>query len=133
MSPFGVLAVICLLFAIAGVICFKLLVKVAKFMILGVALFYVLLFIFALLWAKSLYADGQVGFAIGTFAVGCLLIGTLLFAPIIWKVRVLSYIDMALFLLLGVTFIIMAVFLSKSVIQPSAPPFASSESIFLAF
>lgn len=80
------------------------------------------------LWGRNLFADGATSFAGWTFLLGAATLATLIVAPVVWPYKVATYVDMTLFIVLGVTFIVMAIFLSKSVIQPSVSPLVSSSS-----
>ena len=72
-------------------------------------------------WCGLIYAGGNLMLARATFAVGGLVFGTILLGPTLRKNKVATWIDMSLFLLLAVAFVILAVLLSKTVIQPNAP------------
>lgn len=72
-------------------------------------------------WGEVIYEGGNLALARATFTVGGLVLGTIILAPIVWKSKIATWIDMSAFLLLSIAFVILAVYLSKTVFQPEAP------------
>ncbi|MBE6127441.1 MAG: hypothetical protein E7182_05655 [Erysipelotrichaceae bacterium] len=121
MSPFGYLS---LLFGLLALVTFfwKVIAKerafkYVHFICLGL---YIAFFVCFVLWAKDLYVnDKDPHLALWTFSVGALFYGTILAYPYTKPYRIPTYVNMTLFLLLGATLIILAICLSKTVIQPN--------------
>ncbi len=121
MSPFGIVAfvagVFALVFFLWKVIAKENAWKHVHFLIGGLFLVFFVCFI---LWAKDLYKNDDPNLGMWTFAVIGLFYGSILAYPYTKPYRVLTYVNMTLFLLLGVAVVILAVCLSKSVLQPNA-------------
>ena len=120
MSPFGILAILFAVLAL-GLTIYKLIAKEKtwRFVYIPIAVSFLAFAVCFVLWANKLYANDQPSLAIATFLVGALFYGSILAIP--WtknRPNILIYINMGLFLALGVALIILGVYLSKSVLQP---------------
>ena len=120
MSIFGILFILMVVLGLAGVL--------LRIFLAGIKLFFLLIptlivlglcCLFATLWGGVMYADGNVGLARATFLVGSLFFATFILGFFLRPFRLLARIDMALFLALGITFVILSINLSKSVLQPN--------------
>ncbi|MCR5349165.1 MAG: hypothetical protein K6E59_06145 [Bacilli bacterium] len=120
MKLFGILTIVFALFCVAGVflsLSFKAKLLLAARIGLGVS--YALFLLFLLLWANQLYEGGNLPLAFSTFAVGGLLCGTIILGILLKENKIATWVTMVSFLVLAITFIVLAVFLSKTVIQPN--------------
>ena len=119
MNKFGILVFVFLGLCLVGFVLQWILKKRLIIGCVSLACF-IALTILAVKWAEAMYAGGDVALARATFLVGSFFLLSILAIPFVkgWKIAVMA--DMVAFLALGVTFIILAVYLSKSVLQPNA-------------
>ena len=121
MSLLGIAAIALAVICFAGFllkIIFK--AKFFLFILLGTAVVLLATCIVLPLWGAKMYESGDVSLARWTFLVGGLLFATIILAPFVKAIKILTFIDMIAFLGFGLAFIILAVSLSKSELQPNA-------------
>ena len=128
MSPFILLAILFFVAAVVFDFVFNLTKKplLRKISLIGLPLSYVAFLLFFLLFMRKIYAEDNVTYATFTYLFAGLALGCLLAAPIFRKNKIITYILMPLFLGFGVAFIVMSVYLSKSILQPGAGVFSSA-------
>ena len=98
----------------------------------GTGLCFCLMLAFLVIWARKTYGDELKSLATWTFLSLSLTIGALLFAPFARINKVANTIDMAAFLVLAILTIVLAIYLSKGVLQgPGVLPLASTSSASL--
>ena len=124
MSPFILLAILFFVAAVVFDFVFNLTKKplLRKISLIGLPLSYVAF----LLFLRKIYAEDNVTYATFTYLFAGLALGCLLAAPVFRKNKIITYILMPLFLGFGVAFIVMSVYLSKSILQPDAGVFSSA-------